>query len=52
MKNGKNCQNINCFYEKLLTIHFRKVLIPFLWEMEKVVKTLIFFSFPIKIFFK
>ena len=43
----------------LLTFHFRKVLsflIPFLWEMEKAVKTLIvfffFFNFSHKIFFK
>ena len=28
-----------------LTIYFSKILISFLWEMKKVVKTLIFFSY-------
>ena len=31
--------------------HFRNILIQLLWEIEKIVKTLVFFfSFPIKIF--
>ena len=34
-----------------LRINFKKVLILLLWEMKKVVKILIFFSFPIKTFF-
>ena len=38
--------------EHWLTINFRKVLTPLLWKMKKAIKTLIFFSFPIKIFFK
>ena len=36
--------------------HFRNILIQLLWEIEKIVKTLVFFffffSFPIKIFLK
>jgi len=31
---------------------FKKILTSFLWEIEKIVKTLIVFFFPIKIFFK
>ena len=34
-----------------LKIHFRKILISLLWEMKKIVKTLIFFSFSIKTLF-
>ena len=39
MRNGKSCQNINFFF-------------IFLWEIEKIVKTLITFFFSIKTFFK
>ena len=48
----------SCYWVSLgqcLTIHFKKVLTQLLWEMKKIVKTLIaffFFSFPIKHFFK
>ena len=36
-------------FKKIINKPFKKKIIPFLWEIKKIVKTLIFFLFP-KIF--